>query len=214
MPLVRLKLGDSLVLLKDLPDASIDAVITDPPYGLEFMGEDWDAPWKYSFGKHGFSDGAERVPAPNFTPNTNPTCQTCGKRERTWKGGPDKCVCEAPDWNTAAGVSKDKAVFQAWCEEWLRECHRVLKPGGVIKAFSATRTFHRLVSAMENVGFELRPGHCLEGWLYGQGFPKYLNTQKAVDKLLGEGQGDSFDGWATALKPGWEPFIIGYKPGG
>ena len=34
--------GDSLEVLKTLPDNSIDAVITDPPYGLSFMGKKWD----------------------------------------------------------------------------------------------------------------------------------------------------------------------------
>ena len=30
---VRLALGDSFELLKDFPDESVDAVVTDPPYG-------------------------------------------------------------------------------------------------------------------------------------------------------------------------------------
>lgn len=34
--------GDCLEKLKELPDSSIDAVITDPPYGYSFMGKDWD----------------------------------------------------------------------------------------------------------------------------------------------------------------------------
>ena len=34
--------GDCLDVLRDLPDACIDAVVTDPPYGLTFMGRDWD----------------------------------------------------------------------------------------------------------------------------------------------------------------------------
>ena len=34
--------GDSLDRLKELEDNSIDAVITDPPYGYSFMGKDWD----------------------------------------------------------------------------------------------------------------------------------------------------------------------------
>lgn len=34
--------GDCLDVLAQLPDASISAVITDPPYGLEFMGKEWD----------------------------------------------------------------------------------------------------------------------------------------------------------------------------
>lgn len=34
--------GDSLEELKKLADNSIDAIITDPPYGYSFMGKDWD----------------------------------------------------------------------------------------------------------------------------------------------------------------------------
>ncbi len=35
--------GDSLELLKDLDDNSVDSIVTDPPYGLSFMGKDWDS---------------------------------------------------------------------------------------------------------------------------------------------------------------------------
>jgi len=34
--------GDCLEVMKNIPDNSIDTIITDPPYGLEFMGKDWD----------------------------------------------------------------------------------------------------------------------------------------------------------------------------
>lgn len=34
--------GDCLAILRTLPDASVDAVVTDPPYGLSFMGKRWD----------------------------------------------------------------------------------------------------------------------------------------------------------------------------
>lgn len=39
---MNLILGDCLEVLKTLPDASVDAIITDPPYGLSFMGKKWD----------------------------------------------------------------------------------------------------------------------------------------------------------------------------
>ncbi len=35
-------LGDCSEVLKQLPDDSIDCVVTDPPYGLAFMGKEWD----------------------------------------------------------------------------------------------------------------------------------------------------------------------------
>ena len=34
--------GDCLDKLKELPDNSVDTIITDPPYGLSFMGKKWD----------------------------------------------------------------------------------------------------------------------------------------------------------------------------
>ena len=34
--------GDCLDVLATLPDASVDAVVTDPPYSLGFMGREWD----------------------------------------------------------------------------------------------------------------------------------------------------------------------------
>ena len=34
--------GDCLVKLKEIADNSVDAIITDPPYGLSFMGKAWD----------------------------------------------------------------------------------------------------------------------------------------------------------------------------
>lgn len=34
--------GDCLAVLRTLPDNSVDSVVTDPPYGLSFMGKKWD----------------------------------------------------------------------------------------------------------------------------------------------------------------------------
>ena len=39
---MRLLLGDCLDKLKDLDDNSVDSIVTDPPYGLSFMGKKWD----------------------------------------------------------------------------------------------------------------------------------------------------------------------------
>ncbi|MCX4232094.1 DNA methyltransferase [Streptomyces ortus] len=40
---VTLHHGDSLTVLPTLPDASVDAIVCDPPYELGFMGKAWDA---------------------------------------------------------------------------------------------------------------------------------------------------------------------------
>jgi DNA modification methylase len=66
-------------------------------------------------------------------------------------------------------------------EVWI-ECLRVLKPGGHLLAFGGSRTWHRLTSAVEDAGFEIRDSIA---WLYGSGFPKSLDVSKAIDKAAG-----------------------------
>jgi DNA modification methylase len=39
---MKLLLGDCLDKLKELGDNSVDSIVTDPPYGLAFMGKHWD----------------------------------------------------------------------------------------------------------------------------------------------------------------------------
>ena len=121
--------GDCLDVLRGMADNSVDAVVTDPPYGLSFMGRKWDY---------------------------------------------------------------DVPSVAVWSEVL-----RVLKPGGHLLSFGGTRTYHRLVVAIEDAGFEIRD--CI-AWLYGSGFPKSLN-------LDGERKG-----WGTALKPSMEPICVARKP--
>lgn len=42
MPTHRVIIGDALHALRAMPENSFDAVVTDPPYGLSFMGKAWD----------------------------------------------------------------------------------------------------------------------------------------------------------------------------
>lgn len=34
--------GDCLDVLGDMPGNSVDSIVTDPPYGIKFMGKKWD----------------------------------------------------------------------------------------------------------------------------------------------------------------------------
>lgn len=200
--------GDALAVLSTLPDASVDAVVTDPPYGLEFMGKEWDAPWTEkginsdaAFTSVEMSDGFKRLPRPSFTGSTNPTCLNCKGRQRGRRDGTalvPTCVCEAPRFPNVRAV--EMRAFQAWCTGWAAECLRVLKPGGHLLAFGGTRTWHRLTVAVEDAGFEIRDSIA---WLYGSGFPKSLN--------LVDDEGER-SGWGTALKPAHEPIIMARKP--
>lgn len=88
--------------------------------------------------------------------------------EQMEEGSIAACVCDPPYGISFMGKGWDNLSsseqMQAWHTEWVRRVHRVLKPGGVIKAFSASRTFHRLAAAMEDAGFN---DIQLEAWAYG-----------------------------------------------
>ena len=163
----EIKLGDCRESMAALPESSIDAIVTDPPYELGFMGKKWDG----------------------------------------------------------TGVAFD-------VETW-KQALRVLKPGGHLLAFSGTRTYHRMVCAIEDAGFEIRDQI---GWVYGSGFPKSLDVSKAIDKAAGAERevvghnpkwnstprsaytapatesARQWQGWGTALKPAWEPIVVARKP--
>lgn len=59
---------------------------------------------------------------------------------------------------------------------------KLLKPGGHLLAFSASRNYHRMAVAIEDAGFDIRDQIM---WIYGSGFPKSHNIGKGVDKKLG-----------------------------
>ncbi len=119
---------------------------------------------------------------------------------------------------------------------------KLLKPGGHLLAFSASRNYHRMAVAIEDAGFEIRDQMM---WLYGSGFPKSMDMGKAVDKKQGNDRvavgertrnvkpfdddngwnsnntsgnhiytkGNSeWEGWGTALKPAHEPIVMARKP--
>jgi DNA modification methylase len=127
--------ADCLALLSELPAGSVEAVVTDPPYGIGFGGEAWDG-----------------------------------------------------------GSLTNPATFQQWTSAWATEALRVLKPGGWLAAFGATRTAHRLVAGVEDAGFEVRDQLL---WLYAQGVPKSHARP---------------DGLAVCLKPAYEPVLLARKP--
>ena len=86
----------------------------------------------------------------------------------------------------------------AYSVDLWREVLRVLRPGGHLLAFGGTRTYHRMVCAIEDAGFEVRD--CIQ-WLYGSGFPKSKSMRDIDRPELG-----------TALKPSHEPIVLARKP--
>ena len=89
----------------------------------------------------------------------------------------DSIVTDPPYEIGFMGKSWDKSGIAYNVDMW-KECLRVLKPGGHLVSFGGTRTYHRLVVAIEDAGFEIRDQ--LQ-WIYGSGFPKSMDVSKAID---------------------------------
>lgn len=184
---VTLHHGDCLAVLATLRESSVDSVVCDPPYGLEFMGKEWDKFTGAGMTLPGIGERATQWPSHLGTNRTR--CASCG--HLVGQGG-SACKCESP---RPYNASLPRSVgFGSWCFLWAVEVLRVLKPGGHLVAFSGTRTYHRMACAIEDAGFEIRDQI---GWAYGSGFPKSRNIG---------------DGWGTALKPAWEPICLARKP--
>lgn len=90
----------------------------------------------------------------------------------------DSIVTDPPYELGFMGKTWDATGIAYSVEMW-REAMRVLKPGGHLLAFSGSRTYHRMVCAIEDAGFEIRDQIM---WVYGSGFPKSLDVSKAIDK--------------------------------
>lgn len=182
-----------------LADGSVHAIVCDPPYGLEFMGREWDT-FRDSDGFRRSRNEADAGRDSVFgrTSRTSPEYKTgkpSGARIRQ-RSERDEQPGNAHNLSTSL-VSRNApeayvagSPFQRWCETWAREAYRVLKPGGYLLAFGGTRTWHRLVCGIEDAGFEIRDaaadltGYDAPGlmWVHGQGFPKSRDVAKDIDK--------------------------------
>lgn len=91
----------------------------------------------------------------------------------------DSVVCDPP---YGLAFMNKKWDYDVPSVELWREVLRVLKPGGHLLSFGGTRTYHRMVVAIEDAGFEIRD---MLSWLYGSGFPKSMDVSKAIDKQAG-----------------------------
>jgi DNA modification methylase len=143
--------GDCIAGMAAMPAESVDAICSDPPYGISLMGSTWDT-----------FDAAtmeKRVGSRNGTgpPSDSRDGRSKGRTASAFAnpGG------EAGSYDFSGRAGRQ---FQGWCEAWAREALRVLKPGGHMLVFGGTRTFHRMTCGIEDAGFEIRD--CLS-WLYG-----------------------------------------------
>lgn len=115
--------------MKLLDDQSIDIVLSDIPYGINF--DEWDV-------LHKNTNSALMGSTKHQEKNT-----TFKKRGKPING-----------WNEA-----DKNIsyeYYQWCRQWCKELFRVTKEASPILLFSSRRYLHRVCCALEDEGFLVR----------------------------------------------------------
>ena len=118
---------DCLIAMANLSDNLVDTVITDPPYGLNFMGKEWDR----------LGDKSA-----NFNNLDKPHSSQSKFPMRKSRGRPIR--------------ETDGKKQQEWHYSWAKEVLRVAKPGAFLLCFGGTRTYHRIACAIEDAGWEIR----------------------------------------------------------
>lgn len=148
----RILVGDCIDIMRTLPENSVDSIVTDPPYGIRFMGKSWDG-----------QDIEARAAYRDNMPSLDTACGATG--------GHRSVAAEAGKYDLTPGGMK---AFQAFTLEWAAQALRVLKPGGHLLSFAAARTYHHMAVGIEMAGFEIRDQIM---WVFGSGFPKSHNLK-------------------------------------
>lgn len=168
--------ADTMELLPQIEECSIDVVLTDPPYFLDKLDNNWD---------------------------------------------PDEVSNQSNQYaikSLPAGMKFDRDQgkrFYAWYLDVSKEVFRILKPGGFFFSFSSPRLYHRMASAIDDAGFEIRDAFM---WLYTQNQAKAMGVDHFIKKLgidekAKEKIKEKLNGWKTPqIKSCFEPIAMAQKP--
>jgi DNA modification methylase len=181
-PVVDVRNGDCRELIAAMPSESVDAIVTDPPYELGFMGKGWDASgvaydvnlWRECLrvlkpGGHLLAFGGTRTYHR----------MACAIEDAGFE------IRDSIQWLYGSGFPKS---------------HDVSK--GIDKAAGAEREVVG-VNPMVNVYRNRGPFDALEE---GDIYEKSPITAPATDAAK------QWQGWGTALKPAHEPIVVARKP--
>ena len=194
--MIELLLGDCRERLKELPDCSVDSIVTDPPYELGFMGKSWDASgvaydvelWReclrvLKHGGHLLSFGGSRTY--------------------------HRMACAIED----AGFQIRDQIMWVYGSGFPKSLNVSKSIEGLLTTGSANKTaFKHLAGEQVERG---NWGIAKQQFTHGQRDTNYDETASAT--VLGKlepttAEAKEWDGWGTALKPAHEPIVLARKP--
>ena len=180
--------GDCREVMSTMPDCSVDAIVTDPPYGLSFMGKGWD---------HGvpgveFWTEALRVAKPGahllaFGGTRTYHRLACAIEDAGWE------IRNCVYWAYGSGFPKSLDVSKAIDKAAGAE-RAVVKGGGRSNVGTGARSDGKSIYSQVLVD------------------PTNAKTVKNDISLPATDAAKQWAGWGTALKPAVEPMILARKP--
>ena len=181
---VDLRTGDSLEILKTLDANSIDSVVTDPPYGLSFMGNKWD----YDV----------------------PTTELWKEVLRVLKPGGHLLSFSSSRTYHRMAVAVEDAGFEIRDQIMWVYGSGFPKSHNIGKAYDKKMGNNR-VEVGDNPNLTKADGSTVRHGNSGiYGFNSYDHSIPSSNKIT---KGTSpYEGWGTALKPAHEPIVLARKP--
>ena len=182
--------GDCLIEMAKMEPNSIDAIVTDPPYGLSFMGKDWD----YGIPGVHFWVEAIRVAKPGchllaFGGTRTFHRLACAIEDAGWE------IRDCLMWVYGSGFPKSHDVGKA-----IDKAAGAEREQGEIKKYAG--------QGPEVYGSAPSSSR---GWGVGNTNDGDFESARR-ETIPATDAAKQWDGWGTALKPAWEPIILARKP--
>lgn len=205
--------GDNIEILKTLPENSIDSIITDPPYGIAFLGKEWDH-------KRATETTSKIAQLHNLPSGMKHTTLADDLEFQYWlrerwieclrvlkPGGHVLAFSAARTYHHMA-MSLQTAGFE------IRDQIMWIYSSGFPKSQDVGRTIQRGLGVKEKTKLKSNgPANGLSRMTFNQSDPaKFEETKDADTVVCTDPEAVQWQGWGTALKPAHEPICMARKP--
>lgn len=173
----RVITGNCLEVLPTLDAESVDAIVSDPPYGLGFMGKGWD----HAVPVVEFWREALRVAKPGAHLAAFGGTRTYHRLA---------CAIEDAGWE-------------------IRDCLSWLYGSGFPKSLDVSKAVDKHLGATPHI---IGTRKAVPGVAFTQSSPAATGRAEIPVTVPATDAGHQWQGYGTALKPGYEPIILAQKP--
>ena len=195
--------ADCIEAMRELEPSSVDAVVTDPPYGLEFMGKEWDRlgasiePTATSAGGVGAYAAARVRYGATFQQMQSWHYAWATEALRVLKPGGHLLSFGGTRTYHRLACALEDAGFE------IRDCLAWLYGSGFPKSLDVSKAIDKANGHWRGRAGEVESEN---GAMAG---PNYERTAKGEPVTP---DAERWQGWGTALKPAFEPIVLARKP--